>query len=96
MCGFAKSPDQKKKDGTKMWHCPYKFPFNYWVVKKDGVIKYTTFDKNKIKLKEGEVLEDAYYKGCPKFNSGDILNNFGQTTVKQEKPHKWENVLDCF
>ena len=97
MCGFAKSPDQKKKDGTKMWHCPYKFPFNYWVVKdKDGNIKSTTFDNKKIKLKEGEYIEEAFYSGCPKFNGeGNVLNNFEQVPVQQKK-QDFSNVLDDF
>ena len=32
LCGFAKQPGQLKKDGTPMWHCPFKFNFNYYVL----------------------------------------------------------------
>lgn len=99
MCGRAKNPDQKKKDGTKMWHCPYKFGFDYWIVKKDGIIKYTTFNKEKIKLKQGEVIEKATYAGCPRFNGeGNVLNNFESKPILQEetKTVKYNNVLDFF
>jgi hypothetical protein len=98
MCGFAKSPDQKKKDGTKMWHCPYKFAFDYWIVKKDGIIKYTSFSDDKIKLKEGETKEKAHYSGCPRFNGdSNVLNNFEKTPVsKVAEPLEYRNVLNDF
>jgi hypothetical protein len=98
MCGFAKSPDQKKKDGTKMWHCPYKFAFDYYVVKKDGVAKYTVFDDKKLKLKAGETVEKVHYNGCPKFNGeSNVLNNWATPSVKQSaSKQSFQNVLDDF
>jgi hypothetical protein len=71
MCGFASQAGEKKKDGTPKWHCPYKFAFNYYLIKKDGTVKGTVFEeeKEKVKLKEGETLELMKYEGCPRFNS---------------------------
>jgi hypothetical protein len=67
MCGYAKFRGQKKKDGNPMWHCPYKFPFKYFVLKdsKDKTIK-SSFENN-FKPKEGEKVLALDYTGCPKF-----------------------------
>jgi len=74
MCGFAKSPGQKKKDGTNMWVCSFKFPFIYYsVIKENGEIAYSSFDKNKIKLKSGETIKELFYEGCPRFRN--VINN---------------------
>lgn len=72
-CGFAKRPGQLKKDGTPMWHCNYKFPFDYWVLKNiDGEIinSYKEEDKHLLIADEGkgEYIEKLHYGGCPKFN----------------------------
>jgi hypothetical protein len=93
LCGFAKTKGQLKKDGTKMWHCDYKFPFDYWVVKdKNGNLVSTAFDKNKIKLKDGETIELAHYSGCPRFNS--VAMNDLEAPLKGQR--KFANVLDDF
>jgi hypothetical protein len=85
MCGFAKAPTDLKKDGTKKWHCPYKFPFDYWAVFKDGKMLYTTFTPTKIIPKEGESVKQMRYTGCPKFNytpsSPKTLNIFRKQAV---------------
>jgi hypothetical protein len=70
-CGFAKYPNQLKKDGTKMWHCPFKFAFEYWALKyKNGNTVKTVHDEEEHTLipneKEGEYLEKLSYKGCPR------------------------------
>lgn len=98
LCGFAKSPNTKKKDGTKMWHCPYKFAFEYFIVKKGEEFRYSTFNKEKIILKDGETIETAHYAGCPKFNgSGNVLNNFSTPKVSDVREKtKFVNVLDDF
>jgi hypothetical protein len=69
LCGFAKKPNQLKKDGTPMWHCPAKFAFNYFIIKdSDGNFvrseKEDEFNKNS--LKDGESYELVEYSGCPK------------------------------
>jgi len=70
LCGFAKYPGQLKKDGSPMWHCSYKFGFNYSVVKdKDGKLKRSAFEEDRDSLVEaqedGDTIEDLYYEGCP-------------------------------
>lgn len=73
MCGFAKYPGQLKKDGTLMFHCPYKFPFEYYaVVDKDGNRGKGFFEaegpKYRALLKEGETIKKFKFNGCPHFN----------------------------
>ena len=72
-CGFAKTPGQLKKDGTPMWHCNYKFPFDYFALKdSDGnVIKSAKEgEKHLLSADEslGQYIEKMHYEGCPKFN----------------------------
>ena len=31
-CGYATRKGQLKKDGSPMWHCPFKFPFDYYTI----------------------------------------------------------------
>jgi len=73
-CGFASHPGQLKKDGNPMWHCPFKFAFDYWALKdKSGKTLQTVHDEDKDTLtpnkSEGEYLEKSTYDGCPKFNT---------------------------
>jgi len=66
-CGFAKTPGQKKKDGSLMWHCSFKFSFDYFVVI-DGDGKQIRSSKNKDELgelKKNEKIEMKHYEGCP-------------------------------
>jgi len=76
LCGFAKEPNQLKKDGTPMWYCTYKFGFDYFaIVDKDGKVKKSAFTKKelqKIKLQEGEKLIKNKYDGCPCFKPKPI------------------------
>lgn len=66
-CGFAKFPGQLKKDGTKMWHCAYKFAFDYWkLMSEDGKVLKTSKSDDLIADEEGgEYIEKAHYGGCP-------------------------------
>ena len=76
LCGFAKYHGQLKKDGSVMWHCPYKFSFSYYALKdKDGKILKTNF-KNAFTPKKGERVEKMEYDGCPRHKSQDILDSF--------------------
>jgi hypothetical protein len=71
MCGYAKSPNEKKTDGTPKWHCPAKFPFKFYQVKDESdkiIDSCFTEDLEKYKEKYPDkkfVLFD--YKGCPAF-----------------------------
>jgi len=64
-CGFAKSPGQLKKDGNPMWHCEYKFAYDYYVLLDgDGKVVKSTRDKEELSGLEG-ATEKRYYEGCP-------------------------------
>lgn len=66
-CGFAKYPGQLKKDGNLMWHCSFKFPFDYYVII-DGKGKEVQSSKDKEDLralKKGEKIKMLHYTGCP-------------------------------
>jgi hypothetical protein len=67
-CGFAKRKNQLKKDGTKMWHCSYKFAFKYWKLEdKNGKIIKTAFEKEDLisSQNEGQKISQQQYDGCP-------------------------------
>ena len=71
MCGFATAPGQLKKDGTPMWHCSFKFKFDYYALKgPDGQIKKTVFTKDRdllLPLQEADdTIEKLSYAGCPR------------------------------
>ena len=67
-CGFAKYPGHKKKNGDPMWHCDYKFPYDYYaVVDEDGVILKTAFTKEPLKARVNKNCKiiKKHYDGCP-------------------------------
>lgn len=69
LCGFASKPGQLKKDGTPMWYCPQKFPFDYYVlVDKNGKIKYSAFTVAELPVKPDLKMEARSYLGCPSFS----------------------------
>lgn len=83
-CGRAEFPGQLKKDGTLMWHCPFKFPFEYYVVKNEkGEPVKSVLDLESIKdLPDNYDVSIIEYLGCPRFRKDDFLGN----EKKQEKP----------
>lgn len=66
---------QLKKDGSRMWHCPAKFAFDYYaLVDKEGNVKKTSFEesdliksKNNLTESENLVIVKKSYGGCPAF-----------------------------
>jgi len=72
-CGFAKYPGQLKKDGTPMWHCMYKFPFDYYaLVDENGKTLSTAFPENYYvllqKKSDTDEIKKMRYEGCPRWN----------------------------
>jgi hypothetical protein len=67
-CGFARYEGHLKKDGNPMWHCPYKFSFDYYALKdKEGEMVKTNLE-NVFTPKEGQKVVRMKYKGCPHFS----------------------------
>lgn len=81
VCGFAKHSGQLKKDGKPMWHCPFKFDFDYYVLidEKNEIIK-SSYEENDLKklLKANLKIEKRFYEGCPKFQRKNplVVDNF--------------------
>lgn len=93
-CGFAKKPGQLKKDGTLMWHCPFKFAYDYYIVKKDDKIVKSYLRKEDIVLKEGEIIEVAHYAGCPRFR--DRVSEIPDAKIAIQPPKPVVDFLDEF
>jgi hypothetical protein len=69
MCGFAKQRGQLKLDGTPMWHCPARHPFDYYVILNDKGEIVKSYEEDKFKssfVEEGFTFEKRSYKGCPR------------------------------
>jgi hypothetical protein len=92
LCGFAKEPGQLKKDGTKMWHCPMKFPFKYWAVKRNGKVIKTHLKLEDAKPKDEDVVEECYYEGCPAYRN--VVSDLPDAPVRAKTTPV--NVLDDF
>lgn len=69
-CGFAKHKGQLKKDGTIMWHCDFKFPFDYYALlnEKEEVISTDLKEENLI-AGENQTIIKKSYQGCPAHNA---------------------------
>lgn len=72
-CGFAKFPGQLKKDGTPMWHCAYKFAFDYYgLFDEKGKMVSSEFPENYHvllqKKSETDEIKKMTYSGCPRWN----------------------------
>ena len=73
-CGFAKYPGHKKKNGDPMWHCDFKFPYDYYaLLDEDGTIIKTALTKQPLREAVGVGWSSAknckiikkHYEGCP-------------------------------
>ena len=76
VCGFAKYRGQPKKNGDPMWHCMYKFPFDYYALyNQDGELVKKVFVEDYFELvklqKEGYTVAKEHYQGCPRWNYTD-------------------------
>jgi hypothetical protein len=72
VCGRADTPFDKKKDGNPKWFCPCKFAYNYFkVCNEEGAHLYSLFENDVKGIKnaerQGYMLVEAFYEGCPKF-----------------------------
>lgn len=67
VCGFAKYKGQLKKDGNVMWHCPFKFGFDYFSLENEKGETVKSSHNDDLKPKSGEKVVKKTYDGCPKF-----------------------------
>jgi len=67
--GFVQSPDEKKKDGSPKYYCPYRFPFEYWALvnNETGEVSKTCFLDEVLAPKEGHSIIKKKYRGCKFF-----------------------------
>lgn len=63
-CGFAKFPGQLKIDGTPMWACSCKWPFDYFATVDDNGKQLKSYF-NESEIPEGQKYEKRHYAGCP-------------------------------
>ena len=57
---------QLKKDGTPMWHCSYKYDFDYYaLVDGKGNVLKSALTHGNLKEKKGCKIIKKYYAGCP-------------------------------
>lgn len=71
-CGRNTHAGQLKKDGTLMWGCSYKWPFDYYeVLNEKGEVVNTIFEEEyeeSKKIYPEHVFFKRHYSGCPKWN----------------------------
>ena len=73
VCGRADYTGQLKKDGSLMWHCPFKFKFDYYVLFdcNNEPIK-SAYEKQELEnLKrqhKDSNIKKMHYSGCPAFS----------------------------
>lgn len=94
ICGRADSPTHKKKDGSIMWGCQYKFAKFYWAIcDEDGsVIKTSDLKKELPKPTKGQKIERKFYEGCPKYQfldyNKDIAKKAADKGLSEKKQLK--------
>ena len=79
VCGFADYAGKLKKDGTPMWHCPFKFAFDYYhLLDEEGNYLSSAYDKETLQKKlddgRGSEIKKLRYKGCPAFRVDNVSN----------------------
>jgi hypothetical protein len=67
--GFVQSKDEKKKDGSPKYCCPYRFPFEYLALVNDetGEVAQSCFLNETLKPREGHSIIKKKYRGCKYF-----------------------------
>jgi hypothetical protein len=71
VCGRADYAGQLKKDGTPMWHCPFKFPREFYTLVDKSGTRIASADLKKdleSKKNKGLKIEKVKYGGCPAFS----------------------------
>jgi hypothetical protein len=71
ICGLGTHKHELKKDGTKKWHCGFRFPFHFYqILNEEGEVvqslKEEDFDEEKVP--PNHTFELKWYSGCPAFS----------------------------
>ena len=79
VCGFADYAGKLKKDGTPMWHCPFKFAFDYYhLLGEEGEFIASAYEReflqNLLDEGDGYEIKKLRYKGCPAFRVDNVSN----------------------
>jgi hypothetical protein len=79
VCGFADYAGKLKKDGTPMWHCPFKFAFDYYhLLDEEGNYLSSAYQRealeDKMEKTTGSKIKKLRYKGCPAFRVDNVSN----------------------
>jgi ATP-dependent helicase/DNAse subunit B len=79
VCGFCKTPGEKKLDGSPKGYCKFKFPFEYKALcSEDGEVIKTSFEDDlKADESKGQFVISKKYKGCARWNSSNYSKNSG-------------------
>jgi hypothetical protein len=85
-CGRAEYPGHLKKDGSIMWHCSFKFPFEYFVVKdqKGDIVRTELHSEAVMDIPDDHSVSIMKYLGCPRFKKDELLKDDGDD-VDDEK-----------
>ncbi len=71
LCGSPKLeyPGQMKEDGSgPLWCCPHRFPKDYYaVIDENGDNIRTAYSIEDLNVKEGELVKQKRFSGCPSF-----------------------------
>lgn len=67
LCGKAKFPGEKKKDGLPYFYCQQKFPYIYFSLEENGKIIASERDRTILEsiAKEGQEIKTKKHNGCP-------------------------------
>jgi len=89
-CGRAEYPGQLKKDGSLMWHCPFKFPFEYFVVKdqKGDILRSELHSESVLDVPDGHSVSIMKYLGCPRFRKDEFLKDDLDESDDSDEPEK--------
>lgn len=90
LCGYSKFPGHANKEGKPYWHCPYKFPYDYYTLIKDGNVIKSALNINDLKNTEGMEVKKIRYQGCPRWQQP--IDDFAPKVQEVKKT----NVFDDF
>lgn len=84
MCGRCKAPGELKVDGTKKWHCAYRFPYDYYELQDNkGKLLTTAMLKTELRPDVDQKIVKKHFKGCPHFHKKDYVSEFAAPRIQK-------------